>query len=85
VSGCEHDLYGRDNYRKAELSPLRDVLEGYPAIAQEKWAAWCRKQRLGGIPETFGYLLDDFYVFADPAIAGEVTNMRCDLLADAWQ
>ena len=73
------------SHRKAELSPLRDVLEGYPAIAQGKWAVWRRKQRLGGIPETFGDLLDDFYVFADPAIAGEVKGMRWDSSAAAWQ
>ncbi|MGB6004907.1 MAG: nucleotidyl transferase AbiEii/AbiGii toxin family protein [Ornithinimicrobium sp.] len=73
------------SHRKAELSPLRDVVEGYPAIAQGKWAAWRRKQRLGDIPETFGDLLEDFYVLADPAIAGEVKGMRWDSSAAAWQ
>jgi len=27
-------------YRRVELSPLADVLDGYAALAQARWAAW---------------------------------------------
>jgi hypothetical protein len=33
-------------YRTAELAPLTDVLDGYAAIAQARWAAWRRKKLL---------------------------------------
>ncbi len=62
-------------YRQAALSPLHDLLQGYPAIAQPKWAAWRRKQRLIDLPEDFGVLLEDFCSFADPVIIGESPGM----------
>jgi hypothetical protein len=34
------------DYRAAELAPLVDVLDGYAALAQGRWAAWRRKQHL---------------------------------------
>jgi len=34
-------------FRSAELAPLRTALNGYAAIAQTRWRAWLRKQRLG--------------------------------------
>lgn len=71
-------------YRKAELTPLREVLEGYPAIAQAKWAAWRRKQNLGHLPEDFGDLLEDFYGFADPVIVGETAGMTWNPSGRAW-
>jgi len=33
-------------FRDAELAPLRIALNGYAAIAQTRWRAWLRKQRL---------------------------------------
>lgn len=33
-------------YRKLTLEPLASVLEGYSEIAQARWVAWLRKQRL---------------------------------------
>jgi hypothetical protein len=71
-------------YRKAQVSPLREVLEGYPPIAQVKWAVWRRKHRLGHLPQDFGELLEDFYKFADPAIAREVNGMTWNPSRRAW-
>ncbi|QQR99436.1 MAG: nucleotidyl transferase AbiEii/AbiGii toxin family protein [Austwickia sp.] len=71
-------------YRDADMSLLRDVLDGYPAIAQAKWAAWRHKQKLDQLPERFADLLEDVYAFADPAIADEVTDMTWVPSARAW-
>ena len=72
-------------HRNAQLSPLREVLAGYPAIAQPKWTAWRRKQKLDGIPADFADLLEDFFGFADPALAGDVTDMTWDPSTAVWQ
>lgn len=71
-------------YRGADMSALRDVLDGYPAVAQTKWALWRRKQKLDQLPDRFADLLEDVYAFADPAIAGEVTDMTWVPSTRAW-
>lgn len=73
------------SHRAARLSPLAELLQGYPAIAQAKWAAWRRKQKLGGIPADFGEMLQDLYAFADPALTGHVTDMTWNPSAREWQ
>lgn len=78
-------ISGVAGFRKAELSPLREVLQGYSAIAQTRWAAWHRKQKLGRLPEDFGVVLEDLYGFADPVIAGEVTRMTWNPSGRAWR
>ncbi|MEX1165101.1 MAG: nucleotidyl transferase AbiEii/AbiGii toxin family protein [Nitriliruptor sp.] len=56
-------------YRQVTLAPLRDVLAGYPEIAQAKWAAWRRRQRLDDrLPPDFGDVLDHVIAFADRII-----------------
>jgi hypothetical protein len=72
-------------HRKAELSPLREILQGYRAIAQAKWAPWRRKQKLGQLPEDFGDLLEDLYTFADPVIAGDATGMTWNPSERGWR
>jgi len=72
-------------YRRAELSPLREVLEGYPAIAQARWAAWRRKQKLSHLPEDFGDLLEDFYTLAEPVIAGDATGLSWTPSERIWR
>jgi len=71
-------------FRNAELHPLRDVLDGYPAIAQPRWALWRRKQRLSLLPADFADLLDDFTAFADPALTGAVGDRTWDPTARTW-
>jgi len=33
-------------FRQADIRPLREVLAGYPEVAQQRWAGWRRKQGL---------------------------------------
>jgi hypothetical protein len=50
-----------------QLQPLLEVLDGYAVIAQPKWTAWRRKQRLtDATPESFAILFDQVLTFADP-------------------
>jgi len=59
-------------YRKLALAPLASVLAGYPEIAQTRWAAWLKKQRLEAtIPTEFSVVLDNVISFADPIISGQ--------------
>ena len=55
--------------RQVELSPLSEVLDGYAELAQSRWAAWRRKQRLNDTPESFADLLDVVVAFSDPFLS----------------
>ena len=58
------------NHRDVTLSPLRIVLEGYEEVAQARWLAWLKKQRLDtAIPNDFLAVLDVVESFSDPLIA----------------
>lgn len=58
------------NHRDVTLSPLRIVLEGYEEVAQARWLAWLKKQRLDtAIPNDFSAVLDVVESFSDPLIA----------------
>ena len=58
------------NHRDVTLSPLKVVLEGYEKIAQARWLAWLKKQRLDtAIPNEFSAVLDVVESFSDPLIA----------------
>ncbi|MEX2502427.1 MAG: nucleotidyl transferase AbiEii/AbiGii toxin family protein [Trueperaceae bacterium] len=68
-------------YRQVTLTPLRDVLAGYPEVAQAKWAAWRRRQRLDDrLPANFADVLAHVGAFADPIIdnGSPVGNWRAD-------
>lgn len=57
-------------HRDVTLSPLKVILEGYEEIAQARWLAWLRKQRLDtAIPNDFATVLDVVESFTDPLIA----------------
>ncbi len=56
-------------YRQVELSPLSETLEGFAELAQARWAAWRRKQRLNDTPESFAHLLDDVIAYSDPHLS----------------
>jgi predicted nucleotidyltransferase component of viral defense system len=59
-------------FRNAELAPLRTTLDGYAAIAQLRWRAWLRKQRLDStIPTDFSIVLERMVSFADPLMVGD--------------
>ena len=72
-------------FRNAELAPLRTALNGYPAIAQTRWRAWLRKQRLDStIPQDFSVVLEHVISFADGLIAGGVDQRNWDPIQGRW-
>jgi hypothetical protein len=72
-------------YRNAELPPLGDVLAGYAALAQSRWTAWRRKQRLDDrLPASFQDVLDAYVAFAGPAVAGDVAARFWNPVQRAW-
>jgi len=74
------------NHRQAELVPLEQALVGFPSLAQPKWAAWRRRQRLDDrVPESFSELLTAVGAFADPAITGQTENKSWLPEALTWE
>jgi hypothetical protein len=73
-------------HRHVQLAPLVEVLTGYAEIAQERWAAWRRRQKLEDrLPEQFQDVLTAVIDFADPAITGTAEGRSWDAVAGAWQ
>jgi predicted nucleotidyltransferase component of viral defense system len=74
-------------YRKLALAPLASVLVGYSEIAQARWTAWLRKQRLETtIPTEFSAVLDYVVSFADPIISAQVRDRGSwDPVQRRWQ
>lgn len=65
------------NHRHAVLIPLRQILDDYALRAQQRWAAWRRKQRLDDrLPESFGDLLDFVITFTDPVLTTTTITQR---------
>lgn len=62
-------------HRETTVEPLAEALDGYANLAQTKWAAWRRKQRLDKTPSQFADLLDEVTAFADP-ILGALSEAR---------
>lgn len=74
------------NYRGVALAALEDVLDGYAAKAQSRWAAWRRKQRLDDrLPSSFHDVLDAVVSFADPALTDGVAELLWDSTARVWK
>jgi predicted nucleotidyltransferase component of viral defense system len=72
-------------HRHVQLAPLTEVLAGYAAIAQERWAAWRRRQRLEDrLPERFEDVLTAVIDFADAVITGTAEGRTWDPIAGAW-
>lgn len=73
------------DHRGVTLAPLADVLDGYAAVAQGKWAAWRRKQQMLHLPGQFNDLLQEVIAFADPALNGHTTNDTWNPRARRWE
>ncbi len=72
-------------YRGVPLSPLRVALAGFPEIAQSRWFAWLRKQRLEtSAPAEFATVLELVISFADPLISNDPTAISWDPFEQAW-
>jgi predicted nucleotidyltransferase component of viral defense system len=74
-------------HRKLTLVPLASVLVGYSEIAQARWAAWLKKQRLETtVPTGFAEVLDYVVPFADPIINGQARDLGSwDPVQRRWQ
>ena len=73
-------------HRQTPLAPLSEVLDGYAELAQARWRAWRRKQRLDDrLPERFDQLLDAVIGFADPAINDKVSDWTWNAARQQWQ
>jgi hypothetical protein len=72
-------------YRGVPLSPLRPTLAGFPEIAQSRWLAWLRKQRLeAAAPMEFSTVLSLVISFIDPVIGNDPTMNSWHPLEGAW-
>jgi len=59
-------------YRGVTLVPLRPMLVGYPDIAQSRWLALLRKQRLdAAAPVEFSIVVEVVTSFADRVIVSD--------------
>jgi predicted nucleotidyltransferase component of viral defense system len=72
-------------YRGTALASLNAALAGYAELAQQRWLAWLRKNRLEStIPTEFSSVLDQVRNFADPVIVGEVIGKDWDPVKRIW-
>lgn len=71
-------------HRKAEIAPLRDVLEGYAEYGQAKVVGMEAQEPVRASPESFGSVLDDVIAFAQPALAHEVAGLEWALETRRW-
>lgn len=74
------------DHRQVVLSPLSVSLKGYEDIAQPRWAAWLKKQRLETVVSTeFRSVLEHVGEFADPVIKDEVAGQNWDPARHSWR
>jgi predicted nucleotidyltransferase component of viral defense system len=76
-----HDIDGKTlresvqrvaKHREVELAPLRVMLADYAPLAQRRWLAWLKKQRIESrAPAEFSIVLDLVALFADPVMAAD--------------
>ena len=72
-------------YRGVPLSPLKPALAGFPDIAQSRWLAWLRKQRLDtAAPAEFATILEVVVSFAEPLIGNDPAAITWNPFEQAW-
>lgn len=72
-------------YRGVALEALHTVLADYAEIAQQRWLAWLRKQRMEStVPMEFPTVLALVVAFADPVIAGDLSARTWDSEKQVW-
>jgi hypothetical protein len=72
-------------HRGVDLAPLKVVLDGYEAIAQTRFAVWRRRNRRDELPAAFADLLSAVIDFADPVVAGELSEATWQPDHRAWR
>jgi hypothetical protein len=71
--------------RRVELRPLAAILAGMGDIAQARWVAWRRKQRLTATtPEDFQEPMDRAIAFADPVLDGSAHDCTWQPSTQSW-
>ncbi len=82
------ELYGAidsvSQHRRAQLTPLREALAGYPELGQDKWAAWRLRVSLLELPEIFESVLESVVAFSDPVIEDQVAHAVWDPNRSEW-
>jgi len=62
-------------YRQVTLQPLREVLDGYATLAQERWRRWLERQGLDDrISSEFDEVPEQVFTFADPPLTGQTKD-----------
>lgn len=72
-------------HRGARLHPLAQALAGMADVAQPRWSAWRRRQRLNDTtPENLHDLLDAIIRFADRALADQAASRVWNPPSQEW-
>jgi Na+/H+ antiporter NhaB len=72
-------------YRQVELSTTNIAFAGYADLAQQRWLAWLRKNRLESmVPEAFSGVLSLVGSFADPVIADRAAGTTWNVSRREW-
>jgi hypothetical protein len=72
-------------HRSVTSDALDQVLDGYGALGQVRWAAWVRKQRLEDhLPRDFATVVDAVVRFSEPALQAEILDQRWYPSDRAW-
>lgn len=72
-------------HRGVELLPLSRALDGYADLAQSRWAAWRRRQKLDDrLPVAFSDILAQIQIFADPVLNGQTADHTWNPSRQAW-
>lgn len=72
-------------HRRADVTLLSEALEGFAPLAQARWSAWVRRQRMQDrLPLDFGELLGAVMAFADPLMTGELANGAWNPQLRSW-
>jgi Nucleotidyl transferase AbiEii toxin, Type IV TA system len=73
-------------YRHIQITPLSELLDGFPALAQRKWITWTTRQQLRDhLPDDFADVLHTVTGFADPALTYQVTGLTWRASIATWQ
>lgn len=90
-----HPISGRElqealsvvaEHRHVEQLGLAAILSGFSSIGQSRWEAWVRQQDMGErLPLSFDDVIRGVVAFADPALAGAVTNLSWNPATRGWE
>lgn len=90
----QHDIDGKvlrqslqlvAEYRDIALASLQTVLAGYASIAQQRWLAWVKKQRIElNVPAQFSAVVDLAVRFADPVTIDVPSARKWDSTSQRW-